>query len=220
MFETYDVPAMYIAVSGALALCSTSCTTGIVLDCGATLSSAVPVFEGYVLSHAIMQVRLAGRDLTDYLLKLLEAGGRCFTTDSGRVRREVVRDLKENGCSQNARCLELLFAPSLIGNDSPGIHMITYDSIMRCDSELRRELFGCIVLSGGTTMFEGFESRLERELVYLAPATTKIKIVAQPDRKYAAWIGGSWLASQPSMRWISRADYSQGGVSIVHRKCI
>ncbi|KAH0803296.1 actin [Histomonas meleagridis] len=84
-----------------------------------------------------------------------------------------------------------------------------------------RDLYANIVLSGGTTMFEGLPERMEKEMVRLAPPTMKIKVVAPPERKYAVWIGGSILASLatfPQMV-ITRDEYNEAGPGIVHRKC-
>ncbi len=78
------------------------------------------------------------------------------------------------------------------------------------------------MLSGGNTMFPGIAERMTKELVALAPSTMKIQILAPPERKYSAWIGGSILASLSTFQqmWISKAEYDETGPSIVHRKCI
>lgn len=66
---------------------------------------------------------------------------------------------------------------------------------MKCDVDIRKDLYGNIVLSGGTTMFGGIADRMSKEITALAPSSMKIKVVAPPERKYSVWIGGSILAS-------------------------
>ena len=124
-----------------------------------------------------------------------------------------------------------------------GIHETTFNSIMKCDIDIRKDLYANTVLSGGkrltphascydylstefdvclgTSMYPGIADRMQKEITALAPSTMKIKIIAPPERKYSVWIGGSILASLSTFQqmWISKQEYDEAGPSIVHRKC-
>jgi len=123
--------------------------------------------------------------------------------------------------AERFRCPEVLFAPTLIGKESEGIHKLAYESIMKCDVDIRRDLYTNTVLSGGTTMFPNIDVRLSKEMTALAPASIRVKIVAPAERKYSVWIGGSILSSLSTFQemWITKDEYDDSGPGIVHRKC-
>lgn len=123
--------------------------------------------------------------------------------------------------NERFRCPEALFQPSIFGLESSGIHELIFNSVMKCDENIRKDLFRNIILTGGTTMFPGMADRLQKELLALVPSDTNIKVIAPPERKYSTWIGGSILSSLYSFqqKWISKEDYDEIGPTIVHRKC-
>jgi actin len=96
--------------------------------------------------------------------------------------------------SERFKCPEMLFKPYFDGKDDyDGVDKTLFASIMKCDIDVRRDLYANIVLSGGTAMFPGIAERVEKEMVGLAPPTMKIKVIAPEERKYAVWVADQFL---------------------------
>ena len=249
-FEGFGVPSMFIEVQGVLALYAAAKTSGVVLDSGDGVTHTMPVWEGYCISHAIGRMNIAGRDIGDYLSRLLCGRGCRFSTSS---EREIVRSIKESHCSVAAvpgadagadayqasacpkmvmytlpdgevvdlgdsvrTCAEALFDPSLIGRDVPGIHHMLLKTVAACDIDIRRTMVNSIVLSGGTTLIDGFPERLGNEMS-LAHASHTIHAPAK--RLHSVWSGGALVGSLPAFDHISlsSADYEECGPGVVHR---
>ncbi|XP_064418448.1 actin-like isoform X6 [Latimeria chalumnae] len=188
LFETFNVPAMYAAIQAMLALYASGLTTGCVVESGDGVTHTVPIFEGYSLPHAVLRLDLAGRDLTEYLMRILTECGISFQST---------------------------------GMEAPGIHKLCFNSIMKCDIDLRSSFFVNVILSGGSTLFPGIENRLSKELTKMVPAGSPVTVSAPPDRQMSVWIGGSILSSLLAFQdmWITKSEYKEVGPNIVHRKC-
>jgi len=248
MFESFGVPLSYIAIQAVLSLYSSGRTTGIVMDSGDGVSHTVPIYEGYALPHAVHRLNLAGRNLTDWMVKLLAETGNSFTTSA---EREIVRDIKEKTCivaldfeqDQNSpaqskdyelpdgkilsighertKCPEALFKPNMIGIEGDGVSKMTDTSIRGCDIDIRKDLYSNIILSGGTSLFPNLEVRMQKDIDSMTRPAIKPCLIAPPERKYSVWIGGSILSSLSTFKnmWVSRAEFEEIGPEIVHRKC-
>jgi len=300
------VPAMQLGNQAVLSLCSTRTEVGMVVDCGYSVTRAVPIYEGRALSHAVGRLDLGGRDLTDYMAQLLMKRGYKFPSsaetdilrgikeklssvaqdfeqallavDASNAietilaerwskEMEIVRDwctdcldtqtvrhIKETLAfaadetnpdvhvdmydeekyempdgsvitigAERFRCIEPLFKPSLLGRQGPGLSQMISDSIQKCDPtknpdlQIRKELVGNVVLTGGTTVVRNLNARVQKELTSLC--VFGLSRVCSAG-KHGAWIGGSMCCGLSGMqdRWISKDEYRECGKSIIHRK--
>lgn len=104
-----------------------------------------------------------------------------------------------------------------------GIADLAMEAINRCDVDVRKDMYGGVVLTGGSSLFTGLRDRLDRELQEHAPQAAKIKVVSPAnsiERRFSAWIGGSILASLGSFQqlWMSKKEFEEHGASLMHRK--
>ena len=250
MFETFNVSGFYVGVQAVLALFSIGKTTGVVWDAGEGVNFTVPIYEGYGLPHAIMRSALSGTDITKHLQKVLidkgiEADSLKFADVQALKERictimydyqaeeqkaqqgkiEPITVTMPNGdpltyTNEGFKTAEVLFQPTLAGIQSDGVHQLIYTALERCDTDVRKEMYGNIVLAGGTSMFKGLPERVEKEVIAMATPSMKVKVVATPERKNAVWIGGSVLGSLEAfpMMMIDKSEYKEEGIQIVHRK--
>ena len=226
MFTRFRVQSLGICSTSVLALFSTGRTRGVVVDVGDGLTSAVPVFEGYALPHAIRIGHIAGKDVTDIILNSLLPDIQPTQLDLARKIKEQMVVVPANYeealtgpslLSEEMRSFELpgeriiqinkkaqldaaevLFNPAVVGLAEKSVPQLALESILKCDNDLRNNLFANIVLAGGTTMMAGFVERFEQEILSDLPPEilrSDVHIAADSFREHAAWIGGSMLAS-------------------------
>ena len=253
MFETFNVRGLYIALQPVLSFYKEGGDTGVSIDLGYEISQFVPIFDGFPLSNAIVLQNLGGKDLTEYMRILLKRyedyfkknNERDFVSEIKERSCYVALDLEEElnyvesykyelpdknkiiVKEERIKCPEVLFDPSIIGKNEKnayGIGQACYFSIQKCDFDLRKELFNCIYISGGTSMLDGLKERLKKEIKDLAPESRKeeIKEIDSFDGKFATWVGGSILSSQSTFEssWITKQEYEDMGATILHRKCM
>jgi len=245
LFEKFGLGSVAMASQSILGLFSYGRTSGIVLESGQGVTHAVPIFEGNSLPQSIRRLDLGGRDVTDYLVKLLAEQGHTFASVA---EREVVRAMKETACfvakrekdaasdvsidydyelpdgnslrlsHEMRQAPEMLLKPSLVGSEQGGLAKVIADAIMRTELDLRRLFWRNIVLCGGNTMFDGLRERLHAQLCELAPKSVMVKVNALENRKYNVWTGAAIVSDIASFRkeWFSKREYEENGPSRIN----
>ncbi|CCD23481.1 actin-related protein 1 NDAI_0B04460 [Naumovozyma dairenensis CBS 421] len=244
LFETFNIPSLYVANPSVLSLYASGNTTGCVVDCGDGYCSSTPIYEGFVLPASIRKMEVGGRDITEHLqFQIRKSSGISLYSSN---EKEIVRTIKEKVCyisedfnkseesyylrqdemsckfklpdgkeltlnKERFRSPEVLFNPQLMGLENENVSAMCFESISKVDLELRPKLFSNILLTGGSTLFKGFGSRLLGDLQELTNNRAKIKILAPPERKYTSWIGGSILTGLSTFKnlWVTKSDWEE-----------
>ncbi|XP_016417418.1 actin-related protein 2-A-like [Sinocyclocheilus rhinocerous] len=218
MFETYQFSGVYIAIQAVLTLYAQGLLTGVVVDSGDGVTHICPVYEGFSLPHLTRRLDIAGRDITRYLIKLLLLRGYAFNHSADF---ETVRMMKENLCyvGYNIEQEQKLALETTVLVESYTV------------SSAWAEFYKHIVLSGGSTMYPGLPSRLERELkqLYLERVLKgdvdklskfKIRIEDPPRRKHMVFLGGAVLADIMKDKdnfWMTREEYQEKGTRVLEK---
>ncbi|XP_030042591.1 actin-like [Microcaecilia unicolor] len=247
-FEAFDVPALRVAHTALLSLCSYGLVSGLVVEAGAGVCHTAPVYEGEVSREATYRLDIAGKVLCKYLKQLLTDGHSLLSN----LKRRTVAGIKEELCyvsldfnkelqekdqqrkknfelpggqqitldQERFLCPEPMFKPKMLLNDSPGLHSFTFNSILKAPEAFRSKTLYRVALSGGSTMFPCFPERIRNELVSLAPEDYSFQVMASPKRSNSTWIGGSILASLSSLQgtMMTQEDYNEHGAGYVHEK--
>ena len=222
------------------------------MDSGDGVSHTIPVFDGHILTDYIQRLNVAGRHVTEYLIKLLLIRGYAFNSSADF---EIVRDIKEKFgyiahdiererklCQEtcvldreyvlpNKKVIrigrerfeagECMFQPHLIDCEQGGIHDLIFDTINASPMDTRKRLYGNILLTGGSTMFPGFPTRVVTEVKNRFKrdimkgrdydSGIDIKVIDPFTRKHSVFIGGSFFAGIPAIGWVSKEQYEEEG---------
>ena len=267
LFEKMGAGFFNIEPQAKLTIFCEGLETGLVLDSGDGVTHVIPIAMSCLLHHQILRLDIAGRHITNYLIKLLQLKGYTFNSTADF---ETVRELKEKYCfvscdyendqkldkettyyntihklpdgrkirisNEKFEATEILFNPNKVDNEQPGVHEMVFNSINKCAMDVRKSLYESIVLSGASTMFPGYASRIKNEvkniytkknLALSADKTIKIniKIIDSPRRKYSVFSGAAILATTYNKDnniayWISKKEWEEfGGEKIILKKC-
>ena len=251
MFEKFNVQGLFICIRPMLSMYCVGKTSALVVESGDDVTQVVPINEGYYFPYSITKSNLGGKTVTNFLMDKLSKKityksknelkklSKIIKEKLCRVSLNYEEELKdpkfneiqyklpdENELKLEKElfiCPETLFDPNLTGQEIPGIPMQMYNSIMKCENEIRKELYSNIILAGGNTLLNDFHERIHQEIQCLAPNSVlpKLKVFAQNERKYTAWIGGALIAGLQNFQanWVTHAEYQDAGPQIIHRKC-
>lgn len=250
MFETFNVPQINLSIQGVLALLGQGRTTGLVLDSGDGVSHTIPVFDGFGLPSCIQRLDLGGRDLNILLAKMIAQNGISLSTSSDR---DYVRMMKEELCyvskdpateqaehrdftlpdgrviglgDERWRIPEALFQPQMVGLETgSGLGGLVWETVQKCEIDVRGSMLSNIVLSGGSTLYPNFPERLNKELAQFAPVSmaSRIKVLAAPDRKFAVYTGAQVYANLKKMQpenWMTQEEFEEYGPQYIHDKVL
>ena len=264
MFERYGFAGVQVSIQAMLVLYAQGLTTGLVVDSGDGVTHVVAVYEGFVPQHLTRRLNVAGRHLTQYLIKLLLLRGYAFNSSADF---HTVQQIKEQMCysaydlkkerklgaettvlmekytlpdgrvisvgQERFEAPEALFDPSLLELEDKGMAEMVFDVINSADMDIRPDLYKSIVLSGGSTMFPGLPSRLEKDVkdMYVkrilqgdaSRQKLKVKVEDPPRRKHMVFLGASVLGglmADHDEYWMSKAEYEEEGAArLIARKC-
>ena len=266
LFEKMGVGFFNIEPKAKLTLYSFGSETGVVIDSGDEATYVVPIASGCLLQYLIKKLNIAGRYITENLIRLLQLNPHnpmidfdtaremkekyCFVSCDYEGDKKLVEETsyynsihklpdgrKINISSEKFRATEILFDPKKVYSKQDGIHKMVFDAIMDSDLDHRKDFFNNIILTGGTTMFAGFTSRIKKEVRHLRikyenykssvrkKNKLNVEIIEDPLRKYSEFIGATVLAeiynkdNSISNYWITKAEWEEYGKNIILKKC-
>lgn len=267
LFEQLGVKAMNIEPQAKCSLFCEGIDSGVVLDSGDGVTHCIPISCGAILRFNIERLDIAGRHITQYLIRLLQRKGYSFNSSADF---EFVRYLKEKYCfisndiesdrkleretsyynsfhllpdetrihisDEKFEAPEILFSPHLLGSDVDGIPEMMYKSINNCPIDLRKDLYGNLILSGATTLFPGFATRLENDMKRLYKENSlknadnktikiNINVIDSPRRKYSVFIGASIIGNYYNSAdsddyWVSIDEWLECGENAINKENI
>ena len=247
IFDDCNFKGLYIGNQAVFPLISKGCFTGFSLESGEGITHLVPVYDGFALKYSAGKFSLSGRALSEYMHLLLKDKYYRFSSPS---EINLARAIKEKECyvaenfekeknnvessqfilpdgssldikEEKIYCPEALFAPKTMGKEEEGIVESCYNTIQKCDDDLKSEMFGNIVISGGNTNFKGFNNRFLLEMEKIVKDKFEIKIHDVNNKISAVLEGAEIFSKKPFMEsmWITKEEYQEYGKAILYRKC-
>lgn len=246
LFDTYKIEQIFFASQPILSLFSTSSTSGAVLESGDGVTQSCIIYEGYTIPGSYKRINLGGKEVTEYLQYLLNKKGHELRNSDGfQITKKIKEELCEICSPENENKLEpknytlpddsileigeerrlapeILFNPLIREYEYPGIQEILAESINKTNVDLKLQLYGSILLSGGNTNIKGMKERIYKEIKKLAPNKAKIRLHTPSNPENCCWIGGNIISSLEISKemWISVKEYMEKGENILHTRTI
>eukprot|EP01083_Nonionella_stella_P005918 17093_1 len=154
-FEEFGGESFALWKSPALSLYACGRTTGLVVQSGYGVTEIAPIYEGFVLPHAVQKLEF---------------------------------------CKYEIEMNATKFDASMPWKDEEiGRHVV--NAINKCDEDIRADLFGNIVLSGGNTMYDDIALFVKSQIEFNMNTNYTVDVIAPPERALSSWIGGSILGA-------------------------
>ena len=246
LFDTYKIEQIFFASQPILSLFSTSSTSGAVFESGDGVTQSCIIYEGYTIPGSYKRINLGGKEVTEYLQYLLNKKGHELRNSDGfQITKKIKEELCEICSPENENKLEpknytlpddsileigderrlapeILFNPLIREYEYPGIQEILAESINKTNVDLKLQLYGSILLSGGNTNIKGMKERIYKEIKKLAPKKAKIRLHTPSNPENCCWIGGNIISSLEISKemWISVKEYMEKGENILHTRTI
>ena len=245
LFETFNVKRLHIANSSMVGLFSYGKTSGLIVDSGFNITSTVPIYEGYPLSHASIRINIGGEDLSKNLLSMIQdnleetyvdikgriladdikekLGYLLLNQDDGDDVKDVTYELPDGKKIELSNELyksnEILFNPDEEIKKENGLLSLknmVIDSINKCDNEIKSDIKENICLTGGTTLLKNFPEKLKNELSDSSEGTN-FNLSAEQERLFSTWIGGSIVSSLDNFQfmWVNKKEYNDNGKNLL-----
>ena len=243
-FEEFQVAALSFGITSVCSIVGSGRLCGTAVDLGGGTCMVTPVQDGYSFPHATRCLHLAGNDITEYLMNILNKDGKSvISSNIAQSIKERMAYISPDSQIDNSltmstsyalpdgqlvaiggerhTCTDPLFYPALMGKDEKGLHEAILSAFQALDptrSEVKH--FSNLIFAGGTSMLPGIKERLQRELLPLLPPEISPSYTLLPNRKYLPWFGASLISSmsnfgQPTY---TMEEYEESGPSLVHNK--
>ena len=245
LFETFNVKRLHIANSSMVGLFSYGKTSGLIVDSGFNVTSTVPIYEGYPLSHASIRINIGGEDLSKNLLSMIQSnldetyidikgriladdikeklGYLLLNQDDGDDVKDVTYELPDGKkielSNELYKANEILFNPDEDIQKEKGVMPLknmVVDSINKCDDEIKNDIKENICLTGGTTLLKNFPEKLKNEISDSSEGIN-FNLSAEQERLFSTWIGGSIVSSLDNFQymWVSKKEYNDNGKNLL-----